>query len=156
MASDPPHPSVSAPLAQSYRQARYVVLTSRPLAFRIDQQNPLLARCLSDNGVSTAGFVTAANPGSILRSREWNDAAMDTLRGRVERMGYPWLPGVAEDPAQAWPDEPSLLIPGIGRQQTLALGAAFGQNAVVWIDPTGLPTLVWTRAGSGLPPGEAG
>ena len=144
-------------LDQSYRLARYtVLLSSREVHFRIGQRCVELETCLGRRGVTSACFLTAANPGSVLQSDETNSSAHKELIESIERAGYPWLPGVASDPAGNWPEESSVLVPGMDYEVALKLGRRFGQNALVWIDASGLPTLLWVSGQTGPQPEETG
>ncbi|HEX6748951.1 MAG TPA: DUF3293 domain-containing protein [Longimicrobium sp.] len=96
-----------------------------------------------------SAIVTAYNPASQPRPAEENDRADADLRARIAAAGAePWrtLARGTGDDAGAW-DEPGWLIRGDVRGLAVALGAEFGQNAIVWIDAAGDVAIVVTRDG---------
>lgn len=137
-------------LDAAYRQAVYrVILGGSPLDLRVDQACGGVRALLTERGVDTAAFVTACNPGSRRLDRAANRAARTALEDAVAAMGCSALPGVAIDPEGRWPDEESLLLPGVDFESACSLARRFGQNALVWIGPEAVPELVWvaTRRG---------
>lgn len=76
-------------------------------------------------------FVSAWNPGSLQLPSEENARRARALE---EEVGRSWRfergAGVPDDP-QDWAAEESLLIHGISRDEAVALGRRYGQNAIV-------------------------
>jgi hypothetical protein len=71
------------------------------------------------------------------------------LRAELRRRGLRPLRCVADAPdavSAEW-REPGFCVPGDVRDTVVALGARFGQNAVVWIGGDGRIVLVATRHG---------
>ena len=96
-----------------------------------------------------SGIVTAFNPASRPLSPDANLRADAALRARLSALALPAHRTLAHgtgDDAEAW-DEPGLCIVGEVRAEAVRLGADFGQNAIVWIDPAGEVTVVCTRDG---------
>lgn len=50
--------------------------------------------------------------------------------------------GAGQGRAGDWAPEPSLMVLGIDRAQAEKLGRRYGQYAIVWVDATGMPSLV--------------
>lgn len=104
-----------------------------------------------------AGIVTAYNPASTLRPREENERANERLREEIEAAGgtaHPATAGGTGPDAELW-TEPGFAVTGMPREALASLAGRFGQNAIVWIDPAGAPSLRVTRAGfCGLSPGD--
>lgn len=104
-----------------------------------------------------AAIVTAYNPCSEQRTPAENAAANDALAARMRTAGLPTLPARAHGSgpdAASW-DEPGFLVHGLRLEDAVSIGAAFGQNAVLWIDESGTPVLVSSRAGfAGSVPGS--
>lgn len=131
-------------LERAYRRAVYrLELPAGRLDLTIDQPNAALARLLHEQRVSSAAFLTAWNPASVLTDPAANRAAQAALVAAVAELGHSMLPGVAVDPDGAWPDEDSVLVLGIDRDAARHLAQRFGQNALVWIGADAIPTLVW-------------
>lgn len=134
MPSKVPAPLGPALLA-AYRAADYVVpVGTRVCRFRVDHPVPEpLAAWLLEHG--SAGWLTAFNPGSrplaILNNLQRHEALFQLLRGE----GFEVFPGYASDPAGAWPDETSLLVPGIGLKRLHRVAKEFGQIAYLWLEP---------------------
>ncbi|MDZ7668260.1 MAG: DUF3293 domain-containing protein [Gammaproteobacteria bacterium] len=131
-------------LDTAYRQTVYRVhRPDVPVDFCVDEHSPALQELLRSYASDSAAFLTAHNPGSRLMSQMHNCNAQAALEAQARGMGATALPGVALDPQGAWPAEDSLLLVNIDREAACNLGRRFGQNALVWIDQTGLPELVW-------------
>jgi len=121
-------------LLAAYRNAEYVVpMGARLCRFRPDRPAPApLAAWLADNG--PAGWLSAFNPGSRRLSILDNLRRHGALFRRLRLEGRTALAGYAADPAGAWPDETSLLVPGIGLERLNRLALDFGQVAFLWLE----------------------
>jgi hypothetical protein len=96
-----------------------------------------------------SGIVTAFNPASRPLTPDANLRADAALRARIDALALPAHRTLAHgtgDQATAW-DEPGWCLTGDVRHDVESLGADFGQNAIVWIDPAGEVTIVCTRDG---------
>lgn len=132
-------------LEAAYRRARYRVDDGAgTIELRIDVASSAAADLLERHGVSGAALVTGCNPGSQLASATDNDRAQRALEAAVAAERLPWLPGAGLDPDGIWPEEPGLLVLGIGRCRAAALARRFGQAAFVWLGADGVPLLVWS------------
>jgi putative PIN family toxin of toxin-antitoxin system len=127
-------------LIEAYENALYEVQGGPVL--RIGERNAALERLLDVHRVTTAAFVTAANPRGRERSRAENDAAMVALKSEL---AWPSLPGEGRDPAGRWGAEPSVLLLGITRAEALALGRRLEQNAIAFCERGAAPELVLAR-----------
>jgi putative PIN family toxin of toxin-antitoxin system len=130
-------------LLEAYETALYEVEAGPRL--RIGEPNAALEHLLDAHGVTTAAFVTAANPGGVARSEAENDAATAALEEELRTaMRLPWLRGESRDDAGQW-RETSVLLLGIERQAAIALGRRLEQNAIVFMERGGAPELVLLR-----------
>lgn len=83
---------------------------------------------------STYTIITAHNPRSQIMSAADNRLANQRLLNELQSLPQIAVcaPTVAEDPQNAWPDEPGFLAANLTYQQAIAMGKAFSQYAVVW------------------------
>lgn len=131
---------LSPDLIAAYERAEYVV--HGKLTLKIGQRSAALDALLEAQGATGAAFVTAANPCGERRSDEENRTALEALEASL---AYPFYPGEGRDPEERWPAEPSLLVIGVPRAEAEALGRAFRQNAIVYIEKGAAPELVMLR-----------
>lgn len=131
-------------LDTAYRQTLYRVYgPDGPVDFRVGERGPALRALLRSYASEGAAFITAHNPGSRLMTEEHNGNAQASLVAQGRVIAAATLSGVALDPRGTWPAEDSVLLVNIDREAARRLGRRFGQNALVWIHPTGLAELVW-------------
>ena len=131
---------LSPELIAAYERAEYVV--HGKLTLKIGQRSAALDALLEAQGATSAAFVTAANPRGERRSNEENRTALAALEASL---AHPVYPGEGIDPEGGWPAEPSLLVIGVPRGEAEALGRAFRQNAIVYIEKGAAPELVMLR-----------
>lgn len=130
-----------AELLAAYREAEYVVSDPR-IVIRIGEPNAALDMLIAAAG--GAAFIAAANPRSERKSREENEALSRALEEALALAGHAFRRGEGRDPKGEWPAEPSLLVPGIAREEAARLARRFSQNAFVWCEPGKAPELVVT------------
>jgi len=87
-------------------------------------------------------FVTAANPGSRPLESEENVLRHEQLKARLADCDVVVFEGMGVPDSEGWEPEISLLVLGIGREQAVAIGRAFGQLAIVCGKPGGVAELV--------------
>lgn len=139
-------PAVVDPaLLAAYRAAEYVVpVGTRVCRFRVDCPVPEpLATWLHERG--PAGWLTAFNPGSRSLAILDNLRRHEVLWQILQAEGFEAFPGYASDPTGAWPDETSLLVPGIPIERLHRLAREFGQIAYLWLEP-GRPPRMFVAA----------
>lgn len=120
-------------LIRAYREAKFVVNDSKPLALFVGQSNLELSRLLIEQGVTTAAFITAHNPYSDKFEDVDNAKAQSSLIRDVVALGFKYIDGYGQDVAEEWPKEDSVLILGITESQAEHLSDKYSQNAFVWI-----------------------
>ena len=125
-----------------YQNAKYEVLSSPPIAFRIGEMKQGLEDLFVNEAIETAALITACNPKGIKQGHHENQRAMEDLKFSLNEMKLPFLPALGSDPKGAWKEE-SYLILGIALDQAENLGRQFQQNAFVWIETGHAPSLVW-------------
>jgi hypothetical protein len=91
----------------------------------------LLARLAARSGT----FITAWNPRSEPATPAANAVAATTLSTEIEARGWRALPhrGVGDDPT--WAPEEGWLVLDLDEPSARALAEAYGQNAVVRVEP---------------------
>jgi Protein of unknown function (DUF3293) len=125
-----------------YQNAKYEVLSSPSIAFKIGEMNQGLEDLLVNEAFETAALITACNPKGIKQCHHENQRAMEDLKFSLNEMKLPFLQALGSDPKGAWKEE-SYLILGIALDQAETLGRQFQQNAFVWIETGHAPSLVW-------------
>lgn len=140
-----------APLAEierAYRNTRYRVDDpAGAFDIRLGERCPRLDVLLAAHGVTCWAYVTAWNPRSQPAPAAANAARHTDLRARVAQLGYSVLPGRGQPDSGDWVAEESLLILGIDEAAALALGAQFGQRAIVVGKAGGDAMLRWCGEG---------
>jgi hypothetical protein len=130
-------------LLAAYVAAHYRVTgTPTPFVLHVGQRSAELASVHLANAVNCSAFITAWNPRSVAQSQDVNRAAQRLLETQLATMGLRFLAGIGEDPAGAWPGEPSVLVLGISPSEAARIGRAFGQVAIVWSGETSIPELM--------------
>ena len=127
-------------LIAAYERALYVVFGRPELVIRIGEPNPDLDELLEAEGAVTAAFITAANPQGELTSAWKNEIANAALIKSLA--AYRCFEGEGRDPQRRWRPERSALVVGIPRADAEAVGRAFGQNAIVFVEKGRAPELV--------------
>lgn len=128
---------LSPELIAAYERADYVVHDRFTL--KIGRRSAALDALLEAHAASSATFVTPANPRGERRSEAENQAATEALQASLS---YPAYRGEGRDPEGRWPAEPSLLVVGMPRGEAEALGRAYRQNAIVFVEKGGAAELV--------------
>ena len=128
--------------SDTYSHAEYVVLSSPPVIFKIDERCTELDQLLDSCHVSLAGFITACNPKGLHQSDGENILAMNQLLSAIDDLRLPYFKGFGRDPEGAWKED-SYLIMGIELDQACQLGRLFDQNAIVMLARNMVPKLVW-------------
>lgn len=125
-------PERAAALEAAYRATTYVVdHPDGEIGIRIGEHHPRLDALLAAHGATEWAYITAWNPGSVKKSFKNNKLQNNRLRAAVRAAGHVCYPGRGRPDGGAWTPEESLLVVGIAEAQAVALGARFGQNAVV-------------------------
>jgi uncharacterized protein DUF3293 len=126
----------------AYEKAQYVVFGAPELVIRIGEPSPDLDELLEAEGAATAAYITAANPRGEPASAWLNEIANAALVQSQTQAGYACFEGEGRDPQRRWTPERSVLVVGIPRADAEAVGRAFGQNAIVFVQKGRPPELV--------------
>ncbi|MSQ62288.1 MAG: DUF3293 domain-containing protein [Betaproteobacteria bacterium] len=129
-------------LIAAYNAALYVVFREPELVIKIGEPNADLDALLEADGAASAAYVTVANPQGERRSDAENAVAFDFLKNVLKEKKIRFRAGEGRDPEDLWTPEPSVLVVGIGRADTEALGRRLEQIAIVFVEKGGAPELV--------------
>ena len=129
-------------LLAAYRKALYVVHGAPDLVIRVGEPNATLDELLDADGLDTAAYLTAANPGGELQSKTENELSCAALHQGLADAGYICYLGEGRDPEGDWPAEPSILALGVTRHEAMVIGRSYEQNAIVFIERGKAPELV--------------
>ena len=91
---------------------------------------------------NTAAFISPCNPFGNLSPHSENLARETILIEILNQKSKKFFRGVGEDPLGKWPEELSILIMNISKDDAITIGIQFRQNAIVWIGPNTQPKLV--------------
>jgi hypothetical protein len=129
-------------LRAAYEKALYVVFGAPDLVIRIGEPSERLDEVMDEEGVDTAAYLTAANPGGELQEKRANELSCAALHQVLADAGYACYLGEGRDPEGDWPPEPSVLAVGISRREAEVIGRSYEQNAIVFIERGRAPELV--------------
>ncbi len=129
-------------LLVAYKKALYVVYGAPELVIRVGEPNATLDELLDADGLDTAAYLTAANPGGELQGKTENELSCAALHQGLADAGYICYLGEGRDPEGDWPAEPSILALGITRHEAMVIGRSYEQNAIVFIERGKAPELV--------------
>jgi hypothetical protein len=129
-------------LVQAYRDAVYEIHAGTVIRLKVGKYLHSLEELHNEYQCTTSALITACNPRSQLLSTAENDTRMLTLTGAVEKLGYRHLPAVGRDPSGKWPNEPSLWIAGLTRNEAGKLASRVEQYGFLWVDKDATPHLI--------------
>jgi len=131
-------------LEAAYRSTTFGVETeSGTLNIRLGVVNRPLDSLLEERRAHSWAYVTAHNPGSCLLTAQENSERHHCLVQYIKEHGQTYLPGQGVGDGGDWPAEESLLVLDVTEENAVALGAKFGQNAVVFGRRGDAPQLLW-------------
>jgi len=148
--SDLPPAGERRHLVAAFRATVYrVEAPCAPFELRVGRPSAALDRELARAGARRWAWLTAVNPGARVAGAEANARRLRRLDAELARRGLAWLPGVARDPAGAWPDEPSRLVFALEIEAARALARACGQLAFLAGAAGAAVRLEWVDAAPG-------
>ena len=131
-------------LETAYRATTYrVFLPGGCCDLRIDQASEGLRCWLETAGASAFVVLTAHNPGSKKLSTEANMERQSAMEVFLLEKHYEPYAGENVVDDGSWPVEECCFITDMTLLDAKALGARFGQNAIVYGTADGIPRLVW-------------
>lgn len=133
-------PEVTDELADAYRGTTFRVMAGPDI--RVGERCPELDALLRREGVGCWAFLTAWSPGGQVLTTVENQQRQEALCRRLHDTGATLMPGVGIGADPSW-QEDSVLALGLDRSTAAALGAAFGQHAIVAGDYDSPAELLW-------------
>lgn len=144
-------------LDRVYRATRYRVAGPGGDFFLIvDQPSAALAELHAAAGVAGSVYLTAYNPASRILPDAENVSRNQVLGQRLRAGQWRYCAGSTVDPAGRWPAEACFLVLGMAPAEGLALGAEFGQNAILVAEGEATPRLAWCAPAATDPGSSAG
>jgi hypothetical protein len=125
-------------LEEAYHKTRYIVTD---IILCVDKTNAQLDDLLIKNNCTTYAFITAHNPLSKLLSENENKILHEQLIAFIKKSEYNYLEGYGEGTG-GWPNETSLLILGMRKEEAIACGVKFNQKAIIFGQLKGAASLI--------------
>jgi hypothetical protein len=133
-------------LFKAYLESDYVVKDAGVnITIQVGEKNADLDNLFTKTGKSTGSFLTAYNPYSKELSSEENESRQDKLLSAIKTEDFQFYNGYGKGKDESWQPEPSILILGIDRDQSIALAQQFEQNAIIFLEKGKEPILVICR-----------
>lgn len=119
-------------LLDAYHRTTYSVLVrdaagDRQIILHIGERSAELDSLMEQYSVDYCAYLTAFNPGSILRDAEENANRQTELLSLLDSESYTVFTGHSIADADDWPVEESALVLGIELGRAKALASRFGQ-----------------------------
>jgi hypothetical protein len=138
---------ISDEQAAAYLATEYNVFTPKGrFTLRAFRRSSALHRLQLAFNVAGSAFLTAYNPYSELSDEAINRSYQDQLIAEVTDR-WKVLFGEGVDPQGRWRAEPSVLVLGISREEAIALGKKYRQNAILVADEEGSTMLLACNLG---------
>ena len=119
-------------LFEAYRCTSFCADTpAGRLRIRVGERSGALDALLAAHAVRTWAYITAWNPGSVALSESENRSRQQALESELGARGLPVFRGEGIGDDGRWSPEPSVLVLGLSEADGRALGARFGQIAIV-------------------------
>jgi hypothetical protein len=125
-------------LEEAYYKTRYIVAD---IILCVDKTNAQLDDLLIKNNCTTYAFITAQNPLSKLLSENENKILHEQLIAFIKKSEFNYLEGYGEGTG-GWPNETSLLILGMRKEEAIACGVKFNQKAIIFGQLRGAASLI--------------
>ncbi len=113
------------------------------VTLRAGQPSEAMLRLTSSFQEKGYAFITAWNPGSEPVSSAWNRKQNSLLEEQLTRKRYIYFEGKGIPHTEGWNPEESFLILGITKEDAIALGREFSQNAILYGSGGNAPELLF-------------
>ena len=137
---------ISAYKVRAYRATDYRLgHTTQDIVLAPGMRSDRLAELFASKSVTCGAFLTAFNPLGTQKSDIENDQAHAELTKTLAHLGLESIEGSGSEVGTQWPAEKSLFALGLNRQEAIAIGQQFDQDAIVWVGDSAVPELVLLR-----------
>lgn len=120
----------------AYQASSYEVVDGDArLVARIDREAPEIDALLERHCAASGTFITAWNPRSVPQPAATNRREHLRLADRIDAAGLCRLPHEGVSPDGDWREE-GFFVLDLPEKEALAIAEAFGQNAVVRVQPS--------------------
>ena len=133
-------------LRAAYSSAEYRILRASPVTLRVGLSSAHLTHLLRRHGAEGGVLITACNPFSGPLPPAENERRTGELMSWLEGRGLNWLAAEGEDPAGAWPAEPSVFVFDASTTLTDEMLQKFEQHAAVVVGKDAIPRLTFHPA----------
>jgi hypothetical protein len=137
--------ALSPDLIKAYEATDFHVTAMPPFALGVNRYCGKLDRLFKNWEASSAAFITAYNPYSESLATEENALRNQRLQADIKNLGFRSIGGFGTHPDGEWESEDSFFVLDISLEGAKELGAAYGQNAIVWCGEDAIPRLVLLR-----------
>lgn len=109
----------------------------------IDKLNLDIINLLNKYNSNNAIFITAYNPYSKLLNKEENELRQNELIEEIKQLDLKYFYGDGVGLDNSWEPEKSILVLNVDKETMNYLIEKFEQNAIVFVDKSGLPILLF-------------
>ncbi len=128
-------------LMEAYRSTNYCVTEGRKFAMRIGHISEDAKELLSNHSAGGAIFITAWNPFGEVLGETKNCEANSALKKELEADGFVILSGSGVSLDSRWHEDSFFAFP-VCEDEAKELCSRYEQNAVVFVDSSGMPSLI--------------
>lgn len=134
-------------LETAYRATTYrVFLPGGLVELRLDQASEAMCAWLTSSAAREFVILTAHNPDARPLDAEANVARQSQMELELLAQGFETYAGENEADSGDWPLEETCCVINIGLAEACALGAKYGQNALLHGTMDGVPRLIWIES----------
>jgi len=138
--------TIAAEKVRAHRATDYRLgHTTQDIVLAPGLRSDRLAELFASKSVTCGAFLTAFNPLGTQKSDTENDQAHAELTKTLARLGLESIEGSGSEVDTQWPAEKSLFSLGLNREDAIAIGRQFDQDAIVWVGDSAVPELVLLR-----------
>lgn len=131
---------------RAYRATDYRLgHTDKDIVIAVGLRSCRLAALFATKGINCGAFLTAFNPQGALQTDLENEQAHDELATKLNALHVEVIEGSGSEEGTDWPSEKSYFALGLNREDSIAIGNHFNQDAIVWVDQNAVPELILLR-----------
>lgn len=137
---------IAAEKIRAYRATDYRLgHTDKDIVIAVGLRSCRLAALFATKGINCGAFLTAFNPQGALQTDLENEQAHHELASKLKALHVEVIEGSGSEEGTDWPSEKSYFALGLNREDSIAIGNHFNQDAIVWVDQNAVPELILLR-----------